>query len=219
MGFGTDAKGVKAFVASGSLIGDLGSSYLSPVVGDIVTIGATISAIACCLACVVGASRLVFALSRDGLGPAALGVVSEKHAVPSRAVGAVTIAVYAAIALTWIIGATPTDLFAQSGTAGTLILLVVYALATVGAIKLLFFTGERKVAIWEVVIPVLAILVVAYTLFRNIIPLPTGAYWWGPGLSIAWLVVAGAAVLARKAAAERAGRLLAEAEGLSAPTD
>ena len=46
-------------------MGDLGSSYIAAWVGDLITLGAAISAFGCCLACVVGASRLLFALARD----------------------------------------------------------------------------------------------------------------------------------------------------------
>ena len=57
MAFGPDAEGVKKFIASPALMGDLGTSYIGSWVGDLVTLGASISAFGCCLACVVGASR------------------------------------------------------------------------------------------------------------------------------------------------------------------
>lgn len=216
MGFGTDAAGTKAFIASGALIGDLGSSYIGPWIGTLVTIGAAVSAMGCCLACVVGASRLTFALSRDGLGPRPLKRVSAKHGVPHVAVLTVLGVIAVLILAAWLlVRAQPYDLFVTSGTTGTLILLVAYALATVGAIKLLFFSGERRVGRWEIVIPILALGVLAYTLFRNIVPFPEGAALWGPGLAIAWLVAALVGVLARPAAAARAGALLSESEGLA----
>ena len=68
MGFGTDPAGVKAFGSSGSLVGDLGTSYIGDWVGDLVSLGATISAFGCCLACMVGAARLLFAMNRDLVG-------------------------------------------------------------------------------------------------------------------------------------------------------
>jgi hypothetical protein len=68
MGFGADDKGVAAFSGSGSLLGDLGSRYVAGWVGGAITIGAAISAFSCALACVVGATRLLFALARDGVG-------------------------------------------------------------------------------------------------------------------------------------------------------
>ena len=67
----------------------------------------------------------------------------------------------------------------------------------------------------EVVIPVLALGLIGYTLFRNVSPLPTGVAWWGPAVTIAWFVVGIAWVLARPAATRRAGQLLTRSEGLS----
>ena len=62
-------------VCSSSLLGDLGAAYIAPWIGNVITLGASISAVACALACVVGASRLIFALARDGLGPMPLKAV------------------------------------------------------------------------------------------------------------------------------------------------
>jgi amino acid transporter len=46
------------------LLGDLGTQYVAAWVGDLVTIGAAISAFGCALACAVGAARLLYALWR-----------------------------------------------------------------------------------------------------------------------------------------------------------
>ena len=93
----------------------------------------------------MGAARLLFALSRDEVGPAPLGTVSPRTGVPARSTAAVVIVAYAIIALGWFaFGVAPFDLFVASGTIGTLILLLVYAFATIGAAKLFFFSGERR---------------------------------------------------------------------------
>ena len=218
MGFGTSAKGVAAFIASTSLIGDLGTSYVASWLGTIITAGAMISAFGCALASTVGASRLSFAMSRDGMLPAQLSHVSPRRRTPTTAAAAVVLAVYVIIAFTWfVLGGDPFTLFLESGTIGTLILLVVYVLATIGMVRLVFFPGPSGVSTvrrWELVIPVLGIVVLGYTLFRNVWPLPTGVAWWGPSVAIAWLVVGIAWVLARPAATRRAGELLTQAEGL-----
>ena len=83
MGFGTSAKGVAAFINSTSLIGDLGTSYVSSWLGTIITAGAMISAFGCALASTVGASRLAFAMGRDGMLPARLSRVSPRRRTPT----------------------------------------------------------------------------------------------------------------------------------------
>ena len=216
MGFGTDEAGVKAFTASGSLLGDLGTAYIGSWVGDLITIGAVVSAFGCALACAVGASRLAFALGRDGVGPAPLAVVSARRGTPHFAAAAVVVAMYVIIAIDAIVfGAKPFDVFLWSGTIGTLILLVVYGLATVGAMRLLFFGGRRLAPAWEIVIPILALLVIGYTLYRNVIPYPTGAAAWFPVVCGAWLLAAIVFVVARPGVARRAGAKLTAEEGLA----
>jgi hypothetical protein len=85
-----------------------------------------------------------------------------------------------------------------------------------GAAKLLFFSGRRQVAVWEIVVPALAPLVIGYTLFRSTWRYPTGVARAYPALSALWLLVGVAWVFARPAATRRAGRLLLADEGLSA---
>src|ERR687886_497885 len=82
MGFGTDDAGLTAFGSSNSLMGDLGSQYIGAWLGDLITLGAAVSAFGCALACSVGASRLLYALARDGVLPAGLARVSATKRTP-----------------------------------------------------------------------------------------------------------------------------------------
>ncbi|HEX2807168.1 MAG TPA: hypothetical protein VHN80_13470, partial [Kineosporiaceae bacterium] len=98
---------------------------------------------------------------------------------------------------------------------GTLILLIAYVLATIGAIRLVFFSGDDRVARRELVIPVLALIVLGYTIFRNVWPYPTGASAWLPVVCAVWLLLAVALVVIRPQLARRAGERLTADEGLS----
>ncbi len=220
MGFGTSVKGTASFIGSTSLIGDLGTRYVSSWIGNVITAGAMVSAFGCALACVVGASRLIFAMGRDGVLHGKLSGVSAQRRTPIVSTGAVVLTAYLIIAFTWfILRGDPFTLFAESGTIGTLILLAVYVVATIGMVRLVFFTGQTAVRQWEIVIPVLGVIVLGYTLFRNVWPLPTGVAWWGPSVAIGWIVAGLAWVLARPAATRRAGELLMRAEGLATAAD
>jgi amino acid transporter len=216
MGFGADDAGVAAFTKSSSLLGDLGTTYVAAWVGDVITVGAAVSAFGCALACAVGAARLLFALGRDGLVPRTLGTVAPKRGTPVAATVVVVVAMYVIIAVAWFgLGGDPSTLFVASGTIGTLILLVAYALATVGAAKLLFFSGHREVRFIEVVIPVLALVLIGYTLLRNVSPYPEGAAGLYPAVSVAWIAIGVLIVLVRPGAARRAGAELTGSEGLT----
>jgi amino acid transporter len=171
MGFGTDANGVAAFGSSGSLLGDLGSAYITSSIGDIITLGTAISAFGCALACVVGATRILYTLSRDGLGTTALGNVHTETGTPVRALAVIVVTAAAIIAVCRIFFTDNAfDIFAWSGVIGTLILLVAYVLATLGAMRMLWFSGRARVATWQIVIPVAALLVLLATIYYNVDP-------------------------------------------------
>ncbi|MGY1601534.1 APC family permease [Geodermatophilus sp. SYSU D00815] len=220
MGFGADEAGVQEFIASGSLLGDLGSEYIAGWVGDLITLGAAISAFGCCLACMVGASRLAYAFARDMRreGTAPTGLAGTTRAGTPGAAAVLVLAVMAVIMVVMAVagGGEAFNAFLWSGTIGTLILLVVYVLTTIGAIKLVFV--ERRmpdVPMWQVVVPVLALVVLGYTLWRNVVPFPApedGAAFWNPLVAGAWLLACLVAVLAAGAAARRAGAALTSAE-------
>jgi len=217
MGFGAGPQGVKRFIGSGSLMGDLGTRFIGAWSGDLITLGAAISAFGCALACAVGASRLVYALSRDGLVPRPLARVSERRRTPVAASAAV-VGAMVVIDLVYVLafGAHPFDAFSWSGTIGTLILLVVYILATAGAMRLLFFSGRLLVRGWEIVIPLLALAVLVYTIIRNVVPYPSGAAAWFPVVSAIWILLAVAYVLVRPGITRRVGERLAAEDGLTA---
>src|SRR5581483_3767690 len=113
--------------------------------------------------------------------------------------------------------ATAEDSFLWSGTIGTLILLVAYVLATIGASVLVFVRRKLPVPMWQIVIPAAGLVVLGYTLYRNVYPYPTGAAFWFPVVSGAWLLAAILAVIVAPGAARRLGVALAAREGIAAP--
>jgi amino acid transporter len=219
MGFGAGPSGVAKFAASPSLLGDLGSSYVGHWVGDVITLGTTISAFGCCLACVVGGARLLYALSRDTAGARGVGKGSRWGTPANATLGVVAMAAVIVIVYTAGFGATAFDTFLWSGTIGTLILLVAYVLATIGASVLVFVRRKLPVPMWQVVVPIAALVVLGYTLYRNVIPYPTGAARWFPVTSGAWLLVAVIAVVVAPRTARKLGAALAAREGIAVPTE
>jgi amino acid transporter len=219
MGFGGDA-GMKAFGSSNSLLGDLGAQYIGSWIGDVITIGAAISAFGCCLACLVGASRLLYALGRDSAKTPVLGIaarVSTRWGTPSGALAIVT-AVAAIIVAVWAtaFGANATAIFNGSGVIGTLILLVAYAFATIGAIKFLFFSGKARVPMYEIVVPIAALVFLALTLWNNITFDTTTDGFKDQVVVIVWLLLGAALVFGLPGLARRVGESLEADEGLIA---
>lgn len=231
MGFGADDKGLQEFAGSGSLFGDLGTRFVGAWLGDLITLGAAISAFGCALACSVGASRLLYALARDGIAPEGLADVSPVKHTPVRASAVVAVAVAVLEVVLWVIyvpGVAPDaegyqaaslSVFIAAGVIGTLILLVAYVLATVGVVNLLFGGGRRQVALWEAAIPVLALALLGYTLYKNVYPFPSGKAAVPALLSLLWLAIGVGYVLVAPGAARRAGEKLTHDEGLAAQVE
>jgi amino acid transporter len=219
MGFGTNAAGLKTFYNTPSLLGGLGSTYVGHWVGDVITLGTTVSAFGCCLASTVGAARLMFALSRDARGQRGVGAPS-RWGTPANATLVIT-AMSALIVIIYATAfhATAFDSFLWSGTIGTLILLVVYVLASVGTIILVFIQRKLEVPVWQIVIPVAGLVVLGYTLYRNVWPYPSGDAAWFPVTAGVWLVVAIIAVIAAPGTARKLGAALGAREGIKAPDD
>jgi amino acid transporter len=219
MGFGADAAGVKAFTNSPSLLGDLGSTYVGHWVGDLITLGTTFSAFGCCLACVVGGARLLYALSRDTSGPRGLGQSHSRWGTPAWATLVVVVATGIIVGIEAGVAASPAafNSFLWSGTIGTLILLVVYVLASIGCIILVFVRHKLPVPTWQIIIPIAGLVVLGYTLYRNVIPYPTGDSAWFPVVAGVWLVVAVVAVIVAAGTARKLGAALQAREGIAAP--
>jgi amino acid transporter len=217
MGFGTSKAGVTNFTNSPSLLGDLGASYVGHWVGDVITLGTTVSAFGCCLASTVGAARLMYALSRDTAGPRGVGAGS-RWGTPANATMVIT-AMSAVILIIYATAfhATAFDSFLWSGTIGTLILLVVYLLASIGCITLVFVQRKLAVPTWQIVIPIAGLVVLGYTLYRNVWPYPTGDGRWFPITSGVWLAAAIVAVIVAPRTARKLGAALAAREGIRAP--
>ena len=221
MGFGANAAGVKAFTSSPSLLGDLGSTYVGHWVGDLITLGTTFSAFGCCLACVVGGARLLYALSRDTSGPRGLGQSHSRWGTPAWATLVVVVATGIIVGIEAGVAASPAafNSFLWSGTIGTLILLVVYVLASIGCIILVFVRHKLPVPTWQIIIPIAGLVVLGYTLYRNVIPYPTGDSAWFPVVAGVWLAVAVVAVIVAAGTARKLGAALAAREGIKAPDD
>jgi amino acid transporter len=219
MGFGTSAKGLTHFHDSSSLFGTLGGIFISPWVGDVVTIGTMLSAFAGAIGCTVGASRLIYAMSRasrtEGSATAGrLTTVSDSYGTPVGAVwAAFIIMVISVIAFGFVFRQVILNAWAWTGFVGTLIVLVAYILATIGAARML--RQNRSIPAWEIVIPVLTLCVLGYTIYRNLVPYPSGATFWLPIAAAIWVSISLVVLVVQPAVARRIGAELSLEDGLT----
>lgn len=192
LGYGTDAKGVEAFV-NGSPFNDLGQGYIGKIYADVLVGMATISLLAISLGTASAAARILYALTRDATGTRGGLVHLSRHGQPARALIVVLMVIGAGLVGQRIAGSTVLDATFYALTLGTISLLVAYVLATLGAIKYLFFDGRQKAPMWQVAVPALGGAFVIYTIYKNVFHV-AGAYRHFGWLVLVWLLV-GAAIV------------------------
>jgi amino acid transporter len=213
-GFGTDDAGVAAFASSASPLGDLGSSYIGSWMGDAINLGAAVSAFASSLGTATGASRILYAMGRDGFGTSRLGTSSPRTGAPAAALVVVMTIAIAAIVGMRLNDTNVVNAFFYPGTIGVLSLLVAYVVTNVGAIKL--FAFDRQERPWEMIISGLGIAFLLYVLWRNVSDqvYPYNHFWQLVGV---WLLVGLGIVLTVPGLARRIGSGLARLEGETSP--
>ncbi len=209
LGFGTSAGGTEALVNSGSLVGDLGRIYITGAVGDAVTLGAATSAFGSALACTVGASRLLFAMGRDGLITTRLGEARKTDGVPQNAVAITWLASVGILgSLRFIATEEVVDVFFWAATLGSLALMVAYFMSLIGAGRFLFLGTVRRAPAVEALIPLAGMALIAYVLYRNVWPVPDAPYNTFPYVVGAWAAVGLAIVAFTPGLAKRIGERL-----------
>jgi amino acid transporter len=223
MGFGANKAGLDAFASSGALFQTLSSMYLTSWIGDVITVGIIFSAAACALACFVAASRLAYALARDAAPRSAVARLSQRDDSPVAALALCMVAALVIGILYRVIAGgegakDPFVMYFYVATAGTIALLIGYAMVTLGAIRFLFLGPVRRVAAWEIVVPLASIAVVAYVVYRQMDPDGVGpASIWNTGLGVAVPVAGILIALAVPGLARNFGGHLTEEEGLGEP--
>ena len=167
IGYGPTAADVKAFT-SGLPYGDLAQVYVDKALADVLNLVATISLFAICLGCSAGAARILFALARDATGASrGLAGVSRRGA-PVAALMVVLTIVLGGMIGQRLAGVNVTNATFYALQLGTLCILTAYLMATLGAIKFLFFDGRVKTPKWQIVIPAAGAVFVGYTLYKNV---------------------------------------------------
>ena len=184
IGLGLDPKGVAAFAASASPLGDLATRYANPTVATFVMAGAAISAFAATLGSATAAARLLYAFATDGRFHERLGRIDDASGTPTFAY-LVVIAIGTVVAIGFAAARTSgTDTFAACGTMATLALILIYAAVQIAALRL-FATWN----LWQRVIPIVAFLALVATFIANIYPIPAGAPALFPYVVLAWIAI------------------------------
>jgi amino acid transporter len=203
LGFGTSAQGVKAFSGSDSPLGQLSQMYVGAGLEDAINLGAAISAFASGLGTATAGSRILFALSRDGLPGSPLGRASRRTGAPAGALAVVMTVGFCGIVGQRLAGTNAANAFFYPGTIGVLSLLVAYIATNLGAIRHLFVRARRR-PLWQLVFPLVGIAFLVFTIYKNVAG-TEAPYSRFPWFVLAWLAVGGVIVLLAPGVARRIG--------------
>jgi amino acid transporter len=179
---------------------------------DLINFGATLSAFASCLGCAAGASRILFALGRDGFLTRRLGDASARTGSPANALAVVMTFGLAVTILLRLNGTTAVNAFFYPGTAGVLAMLIAYFVIQIAAAKFLHL--ERREPRWRVIIVAAATAAIIYTFYKQVWPKPPYPYDLFPLIIGAWAVLGAVITVAFPALTRRIGRGLSESEGI-----
>ncbi len=209
IGFGTDEAGITAFAEASSTLTTLAEQYVGAWFATLIAVIAFCVAFAALLSSTTAASRLLFALARDGFGPRAFAKQHPVTGVPVTSVVATVMIVVAMSVALGAFGATSVDVYYWYATIGTLCMVVAYAMASVGVIRFALRAGSG-IPKWELIIPILGLAYLVYVYVIQVVG-QEAPYTYFPWIAGAWCVLGLIIVLARPSLAGRIGlRLTSE---------
>ncbi|GII23440.1 APC family permease [Planosporangium mesophilum] len=212
IGFGTDSKGLEAFKGSGNTLGALGQSYIGLWFGLVILFTAVMSAFASHLSSAATASRMVYALARDGFGPKSLAELDPKHGSPRNALWVVLAVTAVVDFISWAsdrpqlgTGDAALDSYFYFAIIGTVCLMFTYLMVEVGVIRFIA-TGRVAIPRYEIVVPILGVGVIAAAFYFNV--KGQDSLLNSPYIAFAWCAVGLIIVLAAPGLARRIGTTL-----------
>ena len=147
--------------------------FVADWMGTLVNFGAVVSSFGSALACVVGASRILFALGRDA-GPVMLRRTSRTTGAPVGAL--IWVAAGSLLTLLLVIKEPlATRAAAVSLTYGADLIIVAYILVVAAAV---IFTIRRRVSPVKTAILLIGLAVLGYVVKDTFIPIPAAPFSW-----------------------------------------
>ncbi|MCW2640525.1 MAG: amino acid permease-associated region [Dactylosporangium sp.] len=220
VGFGTDGKGLEAFKGSGNTLGTLGSQYVGLWFALVILFTSVMSAFASHMSSAATASRMIFALARDGFGPKPLAELDAKHGSPRNALWVVLAITAVVDIVSWATGRpnmgtgdAALDSYFYFAVIGAVCLMFTYLMVEVGVIRFIA-TGRVAIPRYEIVVPLLGIGVIAAAFYFNV--KGQDSLLASPFVAFAWCAAGLIIVLVAPGLARRIGTTLTAELGINA---
>jgi amino acid transporter len=189
LGFGFSSTDVAQFAHSAAPMNDLSSRYIGSWMATVLNGGAVISTFACALASLNGASHMVFALSRDRFLPSELSSVHHKTQSPRAAVtfSAIVGGILLIISVFTIQSAS--NVYGILSALATFGVIVAYIMVNVASLAKFTKNDVRRGKLHSVVAPVIGIVLLAYTFYANVYPVPQPPISYFPYVLVVYLLL------------------------------
>ncbi|HEY4384143.1 MAG TPA: APC family permease [Ktedonobacteraceae bacterium] len=189
LGFGFTPTGVAQFAHSAAPMNDLSSRYIGSWMATVLNGGAVISTFACALASLNGTSHMVFALSRDRFLPAELSRVHQKTQSPRAAVtfSAIVGGILLLIAIPTI--QSPSGVYGDLSALATFGVIVAYGMVNIASLAKFTKDDVKQGKIYYLAAPVIGLLLLAYTFYANIYPVPLPPINYFPYVLVVYLLL------------------------------
>ena len=185
MGFGLTSTGIGNLAGSASPLGDLAKNYMSNIFSLLIMFGAALSAFSCALGSAAAGARILYSMSHDGIIPKKLSTVHPKYNSPYVAINIIMLG--CVVFTVGLFKYSGSQVFGYLGTIAVLALLLAYLATNVGAI--LYFTKSEVWKGFHLVIPSLAVLVLGFTFYSNVYPIPTSPFNLFPYVVLVWILL------------------------------
>lgn len=173
VGYGTSAAGLHTFETQGNSLSTLGATFIGTWFELVISFAALMSAFACHLSSAATSGRLMFAFSRDGLGPRAFARLDRRQGSPLWAVGFVLLLSFGVDFVSWATGHpvvgtgnAALDSYFYFATIGAMTLMIAYLFVEIGTI--LHLARERRERLLELIFPVLGAALMVSVFYFNV---------------------------------------------------
>lgn len=222
VGFGLDGAGVKAYGSSAAPNTDLAQVFIGSWFAMVLNAGAAISTFACALASADGAARVLFSLGRDERLPVRLAAIHPTHHSPYWALG-VSMVIGLLIAAAFVpFTNSPSNVYGWTGALATLAVIIAYGMTSIAAVVYFWKEDLAKRQYYQFLPIVVAVPLLAYTFYSQIVPVPPAPLVYWPYVMLAFLAVgAGILIVQRNRVVKRDAawedrQLAAQTEGVEA---
>jgi amino acid transporter len=153
--------------------------------GVLIDIGAILSLLACTLACITAAARVLLLMAHGGLTHNSLRTTHARNETPSIAIGVTGIAALLPVAILAAHGSSGLDVYGWMGALGTYGFIVAYGMTCVALPRYLRIHGVFRPG--AQIIPWVTCFVMLLALVGNLYPVPEGPYGKLPYIFLGYL--------------------------------